>query len=217
MRNRGTRDDKIRAWKLAAESGCARDGSCVDVLLLDNRDSFVWNLAQAFGALGATVEVVRSDAVDVREITARRPRALVLSPGPGRPEAAGCCVEAVRSLSAKLPILGVCLGHQAIGVAFGAVVDRSSPCHGKAWTVHHRGEGLFADLPEPILACRYHSLSVVADTLPEELVPDAWTPEGVLMSVRHLTRPVFGLQFHPESFRTDDGPLLLRRFLELVA
>ena len=189
----------------------------MDVLLLDNRDSFVWNLAQALGALGASVRVVRSDRIDVEGIRAIAPRALVLSPGPGRPEAAGCAVAAIRAFAGQLPILGVCLGHQAIGLASGATIDRSPPCHGKAWEIHHRGGGLFAGLPSPIRACRYHSLSIVASTLPGTYLADAWTPEGVLMSIRHRDEPTFGLQFHPESFRTEDGTALLTRFLERLA
>jgi anthranilate synthase/aminodeoxychorismate synthase-like glutamine amidotransferase len=187
------------------------------VLLLDNRDSFVWNLAQGFGTLGCRVDVVRSDRVDVAEIRRRRPGAVVLSPGPGRPEQAGVSLAAVRGLSGSVPLLGVCLGHQAIAQAFGARVERSAPCHGKPHFVHHLGEGVFAGLPDPLLTCRYHSLVVGADSLPPEIVPQAWTGDGVLMAIRHRDHPTFGVQFHPESFLTPAGDLLLRRFLELCS
>ncbi len=187
------------------------------VLLLDNRDSFVWNLAQAFMALGARVDVVRSDALTADAVRERRASAVVLSPGPGRPEDAGECIDVVRALSGSVPILGVCLGHQAIGAAFGARIEKSTPCHGKSWPVHHDGAGLLRDLPSPIQVCRYHSLSVAPDSLPPLLIRDAWTTEGEIMSMRHATHPTFGLQFHPESFRSPLGPRVLARFLEHVA
>ncbi len=184
------------------------------VLVLDNRDSFVWNLAQALGGLGCEVTVLRSDAVDVGAIRRCKPDALVLSPGPGRPESAGVCITAVRTLSAEMPILGVCLGHQAIAAAFGARVVRCAPCHGKPWAIEHRGAGLFRGMPNPLVACRYHSLSVDAKSLPAELAEDAQTPDGIVMALRHVDRPTFGVQFHPESFRTEHGTALLRNFVE---
>jgi anthranilate synthase/aminodeoxychorismate synthase-like glutamine amidotransferase len=189
------------------------NGQMPTVLLLDNRDSFVWNLAQAFLALGAEVDVVRSDAIDSAGIRRRSPGALVLSPGPGRPEDAGVCIDAVRTLSGELPILGICLGHQAIGAAFGARIDRAPPCHGKPWPIHHHGDGLLEGMPQPFVACRYHSLVVDPATLPQCLVGDAYTAEGQLMALHHRQAPTFGLQFHPESFRTARGTELLARFL----
>jgi len=182
------------------------------ILLLDNRDSFVWNLAQAFSMLGQRVVVIRSDRITVAEIGDHHPRALVLSPGPGGPDEAGVCVAAVREAAAELPILGVCLGHQAVAAAFGATIGRGEPCHGKARDVTHEGSGLFGGLPSPFRACRYHSLVVVPSSLPDELLTDAWTDDGVVMAIRHRTRPIFGVQFHPESFRTEHGLRLLDNF-----
>ena len=184
------------------------------LVLLDNQDSFVWNLAQAFMAVGQDVEVLRSDRVTLDEIAAREPDGIVLSPGPGRPEDAGVCVEAVRRFCGQVPLLGVCLGHQAIGVAFGASVRRAPPCHGKPWTIEHRRHHLFADLPSPFEAGRYHSLVIDRATLPDELLVEAWTPEGEIMGVRHREHPAFGVQFHPESFLTDCGNAFLARFVE---
>jgi anthranilate synthase/aminodeoxychorismate synthase-like glutamine amidotransferase len=187
------------------------------VLLLDNRDSFVWNLAQALANLGALVEVLRSDRVRVADLEARAWAALVISPGPGRPEDAGISMAAIETFLGRVPILGVCLGHQAIGVAFGGRVERAPPCHGKAWAIHHAGEGLFAGIESPTPAARYHSLAVLRSPWPESLIADAWTAEGDVMAVRHRRAPVFGLQFHPESFLTRDGTRLLANFLALAA
>ena len=184
------------------------------ILLLDNKDSFVWNLAQSFGALGAAVEVVRSDVVDDARLASAR--ALVVSPGPGRPEDAGRSVAAIRTWSGRKPILGVCLGHQAIGAAFGGAVVRGEPRHGRTSPVAHDGEGLFAGLPTPLAVCRYHSL-YVADPLPPELVATARTSDGAVMALRHRSHATFGVQFHPESFRTPDGGRLLANFLQEVA
>ncbi len=187
------------------------------ILLLDNRDSFVWNLAQALGNLGAGVEVVRSDKTSVALLAARTPRALVLSPGPGRPEHAGVSLDAIAAFAGRIPILGVCLGHQAIGIACGGRVERASPCHGKAWPIHHRGEALFAGIGSPTPAARYHSLAVLRAPWPSDLIADAWTAEGDVMALRHRTQPTFGVQFHPESFLTRDGTRLLANFLALAA
>jgi len=184
------------------------------IFLLDNKDSFVWNLAQALGQLGGTVRVVRSDVVDVESLGGAR--ALVVSPGPGRPEQAGRSLAAIRRWSGTLPILGVCLGHQAIGVAFGGVVDRGEPVHGIATPVRHDGTGLFAGLPNPLPACRYHSL-YVQSPLPPTLLATAHGERGEVMALRHATQPTFGVQFHPESFRTPFGPRLLANFLREVA
>lgn len=185
------------------------------IVLLDNKDSFVWNLAQGFAMLGAEVEVVRSDAITLVELARRAPRALVISPGPGRPEDAGVCVAAVRELGARIPILGVCLGHQAIGHAFGAQVARTAPRHGLTSRVEHDGTGVLAGVPSPFAACRYHSLHV--RELPPDLLPTAVADDGVLMALRHRTRPTHGVQFHPESFRSEHGQRILANFLALAA
>ena len=186
------------------------------VFMLDNYDSFTWNLVQLLGRIGADVTVARNDEVSVAEVHAHAPDAIVISPGPSRPESAGICVELVRTLGASVPLLGVCLGHQAIGVAYGAEVIRVPPVHGKAAAVHHARGGSFAELPSPISAARYHSLAIDRETLPAELEVTAWSEDGVVMGVRHRTHPVEGFQFHPESILTDDGEALLRAFLARV-
>lgn len=187
------------------------------LLLLDNRDSFVWNLAQTFASLGAEVVVVRSDAVTVQDIADHEPSALVLSPGPGRPEDAGVCLAALAAFGGTLPILGVCLGHQAIGVAAGAQVDRVPPCHGRTSRVHHGARGLFAGLDSPLNAARYHSLAILAEPWPSSLRCTAWTDDGIVMAVEHRTAPTYGVQFHPESFLTPSGARVLARFLGVAA
>jgi anthranilate synthase/aminodeoxychorismate synthase-like glutamine amidotransferase len=187
------------------------------LLLLDNYDSFTYNLAQGFGALGISPAVVRADQVDAERLSAEPPAALVISPGPGRPERAGCSVAAVRSLSGRVPVLGICLGHQAIAVAFGARVTHApSPVHGSACEIEHDGGPLFEGLPARVSAGRYHSLVVEEDGLPEELVICARTEDGLPMALRHKTHPTYGLQFHPESVLTKFGPRLLRNFLRLA-
>ena len=186
------------------------------VLMLDNYDSFTWNLVQLLGRIGADVTVARNDEVTVAEVRALAPDAIVISPGPSRPEKAGISVELVRALGASVPTLGVCLGHQAIGVAYGAEVIRVPPVHGKAAAVHHARGGSFADLPSPISAARYHSLAIARESLPKELEVTAWSEDGVVMGVRHRTHPVEGFQFHPESILTDDGEALMRAFLARV-
>ncbi len=181
------------------------------ILLLDNKDSFVWNLAQALETLGARVDVVRSDAVDVDDVG--RYEAVVLSPGPGRPADAGRCVEVVQRWSGQRPLLGVCLGHQAIAAAFGVDVVRGEPVHGRPTPIHHDGSGVFQDLPQPLTACRYHSL-YVPDALPDALRVTARSEHGEVMAVQHAEHPTHGVQFHPESFRSADGPRLLANFLQ---
>ncbi len=184
------------------------------VLLVDNYDSFTWNLVQYLGELGAAVQVFRNDAIDVDGIRAARPDGLVLSPGPCTPDAAGVTLEALRQLSGSLPILGVCLGHQAIGQAFGGRVVRNHRIvHGKASPVHHRGVGLYRGLPEPFQAGRYHSLVVAREGLPEVLEVTSWTDEGEIMGLRHRTLEVEGVQFHPESILTEAGKPLLASWL----
>jgi anthranilate synthase component 2 len=185
------------------------------ILMVDNYDSFTFNLVQVLTAAGAEVEVVRNDALSVAGMLALEPRGIVLSPGPGRPEGAGVCVELLRS-RVPVPLLGVCLGHQALGLAFGAVVSRAPRLmHGKTSPVRHLGYGIFADLPNPFEATRYHSLVVNEETLPPELLPLAWSDDGQLMAMRHRDLPYWGVQFHPESVLTGSGAHLLGNFLDL--
>jgi anthranilate synthase/aminodeoxychorismate synthase-like glutamine amidotransferase len=184
------------------------------ILVVDNYDSFTWNLVQYLGELGAVVRVVRNDAIDVAGIEAADPEGVLVSPGPGTPDEAGITLEVVRRLAGKRPILGVCLGHQAIGQAFGGRVVRASRLmHGRTSKILHGGEGVFAGIPSPFEATRYHSLLVERESLPEVLVPTAWTAEGELMGVRHRDLDVEGVQFHPESFLTEHGHALLGNFL----
>ena len=187
----------------------------VRVLIIDNYDSFTYNLVQELGELGAVIEVVRNDAIDIAGIRAVGADALLLSPGPGRPEGAGVTCEALRALAGELPILGVCLGHQAIGQVFGAtVVPAPTLMHGKTSAIHHRGIGVFEGLANPFTATRYHSLVLDPATIPDVLEVTAWTDDGVIMGVRHRELAVEGVQFHPESILTPSGPAMLQRFLE---
>ncbi|MDQ6771452.1 MAG: aminodeoxychorismate/anthranilate synthase component II [Candidatus Dormibacteraeota bacterium] len=185
------------------------------VAVLDNYDSFTYNLVQLLQTLGARTAVYRNDAVD--PATLARHDALVISPGPGRPEESGVSVAAVHELGGTLPILGVCLGHQAVGVALGARVGRRQPVHGKVAEIGHDGTALFAGLPDPLQATRYHSLVIEPDSLPPVLLRSAWTREGLVMGVRHRSQPTFGVQFHPESILTPDGGRLLQNFLRTAA
>ncbi|MCB1908212.1 MAG: aminodeoxychorismate/anthranilate synthase component II [Rhodocyclaceae bacterium] len=185
------------------------------LLMIDNYDSFTYNLVQYFGELGATVRVYRNDAIGVDQIAALAPSQLVISPGPCTPAEAGVSVEAIRRFAGHIPVLGVCLGHQAIGAAFGGrVVHARQLMHGKVSPVHHRGEGVFRGLPDPVTCTRYHSLAVDRDSLPDCLEVTAWTEDGEIMGLRHRELAVQGVQFHPESILTEHGHELLKNFLE---
>ena len=188
------------------------------VLVVDNYDSFVYNLVQELGELGAEPFVDRNDAVDVAGIRAERPDAVLISPGPGRPEDGGVSLEAIRELAGEIPLLGVCLGHQCIGQSYGGeIVAAPHLMHGKTSEIHHDGQGLFAGLPNPFVATRYHSLVVRPDSVPDELVVTATSTDGVVMGLRHRSLPVEGVQFHPESVLTASGPALLANFLGQLA
>jgi len=186
------------------------------VLVLDNYDSFVHNVARYLRELGREVEVLRNDALSVDGILERAPSHVVLSPGPCTPDEAGVSVALVRELRGRIPLLGICLGHQAVARAYGGRLTRSpSPTHGRASPVHHRGEGILAGLPNPFSGGRYHSLSVDPEGLPPELEVTAWTEAGEVMAIRHRRHPVWGVQFHPESVLTEGGHRLLGAFLAL--
>jgi anthranilate synthase component 2 len=186
-------------------------------LLIDNYDSFTYNLFHFLGELGAEVEVRRNDAITVAEVLALRPEGLVLSPGPCDPDRAGICLELVAEAAGKLPMLGVCLGHQSIGQAFGGrVVRAAAPMHGKLSAVTHDGAGLFEGLPTPFAATRYHSLTVARDGLPDCLEVSAETEDGVVMGLRHRELPIHGVQFHPESIASEHGHALLANFLAIA-
>ncbi|MDR1423914.1 MAG: aminodeoxychorismate/anthranilate synthase component II [Azoarcus sp.] len=184
------------------------------LLMIDNYDSFTYNLVQYFGELGAKVRVFRNDAITLAEIAALNPRYLVISPGPCAPEQAGVSVAAIREFAGKLPIFGVCLGHQSIGAAFGGkIVHARKPMHGKTSPVHHAGEGLFRGLPDPVMCTRYHSLAIEGASLPACLEITAWTEDGEIMGVRHKAFAIEGVQFHPESIMTEHGHDMLANFL----
>ncbi|MDD2273101.1 MAG: aminodeoxychorismate/anthranilate synthase component II [Desulfuromonadaceae bacterium] len=188
------------------------------LLMIDNYDSFTYNIVQYFGQLGEDVRVFRNDRITLDEIDALRPRRLVISPGPCSPEAAGVSVAAIRRFAGKIPILGVCLGHQAIGAAYGGSIVRSiSLMHGKTSPIHHTGEGLFEGLPEPFVATRYHSLVLERDTLPDCLEVTAWVENNEIMGIRHRELPLWGVQFHPESILTEGGMGILANFLKMSA
>ena len=192
------------------------DADTDDVLLLiDNYDSFTWNLAQYLGELGADLCVRRNDEISLDEIEAMQPAQIVISPGPGRPEDAGITVDVIRRFGTRTPVLGVCLGHQGIGIAFGGSVVRAPQLmHGKVSSVSHDGRGVFRGVSQPFTAGRYHSL-VVADPLPDTLEAAARTDDGTIMGVRHRQYPIHGVQFHPESVLTESGRQVLKNFLEL--
>ena len=187
------------------------------ILLIDNYDSFTYNLVHFMGELGADITVRRNDDLSAEQALALQPDGIVLSPGPCTPNEAGICLDLVRAAPADLPILGVCLGHQAIGQAFGGRVVRAPEImHGKLSDISHDGTGVLAGLPSPFVATRYHSLVVDGDGFPEELVPTAETGTGVIMALRHRTRPMHGVQFHPESIASAHGHKLLANFLDLT-
>ncbi len=186
------------------------------ILVIDHYDSFTYNLVQLIEGLGRPTEVVKSDVEPAAALVARKPDAVILSPGPGRPQDAGVFTDLLRLLSAETPVLGVCLGHQAMGLVAGARVDRETPVHGKASLVFHEGRGILAGLPNPFEAARYHSLVVLRESLPAELELTAWSQDGLVMAMQHRDLPRFGVQFHPESILTPDGPRIVRNFLALA-
>jgi anthranilate synthase/aminodeoxychorismate synthase-like glutamine amidotransferase len=183
------------------------------ILVVDNYDSFVYNLAQYVGQLGAEPMVVRNDAVGLAEISAVQPDGILISPGPGRPEDAGISERLIETWAGRVPILGVCLGHQAIGAVFGGTVVRTAVMHGKTSPIHHDGIGVFEGLPQPLVATRYHSLVVSADGLPADLVISATTDDGTIMGLRHRRFDIEGVQFHPESVLTESGHQLIANWL----
>ena len=184
------------------------------LLMIDNYDSFTFNLVQYFGELGEEVRTLRNDEIDVAGIEALRPARIVFSPGPCTPAEAGVCVEAIRHFAGKVPMLGVCLGHQSIGAALGGRIVRAQrPMHGKTSTVEHDGAGVFAGLPQRFTVVRYHSLVIERETLPDELVVTATSEDGEIMGVRHRSMPIEGVQFHPESIESEHGHAMLRNVL----
>ena len=186
------------------------------VILIDNYDSFTWNLVHDFGALGASVDVVRNDEASVAEVIAKRPDAIVLSPGPCTPREAGICLDLIRTAGGTIPMFGVCLGHQAIGEAFGGDVVRAPlPIHGKVATITHRAQTIFRGINGPFRATRYHSLVVEAKTLPDTLAVTAET-DGLIMGLSHKSLPIHGVQFHPESIASECGRVIMKNFLDLA-
>lgn len=186
------------------------------ILIIDNYDSFTYNLYQAVAEFYPDVKVVRNDRISVEEIREMGPKGIILSPGPGRPENAGICVEAIQKLGPTIPILGVCLGHQAIALAYGGkVVQSPEILHGKETLIFHHRKNLFKKMPLPFAAGRYHSLLADKATLPGELTIEAETPDGLIMALSHQTHPVYGVQFHPESILTPDGKIFIHSFLKV--
>jgi anthranilate synthase/aminodeoxychorismate synthase-like glutamine amidotransferase len=187
------------------------------ILLIDNYDSFTFNLYHFLGDVGAQCDVWRNDKLSVEDALAKKPEAIVLSPGPCTPNEAGICLDLIREAAGKIPVLGVCLGHQAIGQAFGGRVVRGpQPMHGKVSRINHTGTDILQSLPSPFNATRYHSLVVDRDGLPETLVPTAWTDDGLIMAMHHRVLPIYGVQFHPESIASEHGHQILRNFLAIA-
>ncbi len=184
------------------------------LLMIDNYDSFTYNLVQYFGELGEDIEVFRNDKISIPEIEKLDPEVLVISPGPGTPQDAGISLDVIQHFAGKIPLLGVCLGHQCIGESFGGrIISAPRLMHGKTSEIHHTGKELFNGLPNPFEATRYHSLIIEKESLPDCLEINAWTGEQEIMGVRHKTQPLFGVQFHPESILTKEGKVLLNNFL----
>ncbi|HTN40361.1 MAG TPA: aminodeoxychorismate/anthranilate synthase component II [Asticcacaulis sp.] len=187
------------------------------ILVIDNYDSFTYNLVHYLAELGAETQVYRNDALSVQDALALAPKAILLSPGPCAPDQAGICLPLLRAAPEDMPVLGVCLGHQSIGQAYGGDVIRAKTLmHGKTSQIHHNNTGIFKDLPNPFTATRYHSLAIKKETLPADLEITAWTEDGEIMGVQHKTRPIHGVQFHPESIATVGGHQLLANFLDLA-
>ncbi len=188
------------------------------ILLIDNYDSFTYNLFQYLSELGANLMVVRNDKITLEEIAAVSPQAIVVSPGPSTPERAGISNEVIRYFGSRLPILGVCLGHQCVGYTYGGKVSHAGEImHGKSSLIHHDGKGVLTDMPNPFEAIRYHSLAIQRENFPDCLKVTAWTDKGIIMGVRHREYPVEGIQFHPESIMTKLGKDILRNFLRVIA
>ncbi len=188
-----------------------------NILLIDNYDSFTYNLLHYLGEEGAAVDVVRNDKLDMEEIKKHLPQGFVISPGPGTPDDSGLCPEVIRHFGVTIPIFGVCLGLQTMGAVYGGVVKRApQPMHGKTSLIHHTGKGVFAGLPSPFTATRYHSLIIERETCPDCLEITAWTEDGLIMGAQHTQYPVHGVQFHPESIASEYGHEILRNFLKMV-
>jgi anthranilate synthase/aminodeoxychorismate synthase-like glutamine amidotransferase len=188
------------------------------ILIIDNYDSFTYNLVQLIGLHTKNFEIVRNDKITVEQVTKKTPEGIVISPGPGRPENAGICVELIRTVGKEIPILGVCLGHQAIGYAFsGKITHAPQLMHGKTSMIHHNGKGIFQNVPEPFEATRYHSLIIDKETLSDELTVTAKTDDDIIMGIKHKKYPIEGIQFHPESVLTTAGPTLIANWLKQIA
>ena len=206
-----------RSTPIALDPSPGRFYRCRMIILIDNYDSFTFNLVHYLGGLGAEVSVHRNDKISAADVVAAEPEAIVLSPGPCTPNEAGVCLDLIAQASATIPILGVCLGHQAIGQAFGGDVIRAPvPVHGKLSEMSHEGRGIFRGINAPFRATRYHSLVVDRKTLPDELAITAETADGLIMGLEHKTRPVHGVQFHPESIASEHGHRMLKNFLDLA-
>jgi len=184
------------------------------ILIIDNYDSFTYNIFQYCSELGADVKVIRNDQITIPEVQSISPEKIIISPGPSNPKNAGISNEIIKKLGQKVPILGICLGHQCIGYSFGGIVENAGEImHGKKSLIHHDEKGVFNNLPNPISAIRYHSLAINKENLPEELTVTAWTDTGIIMGIRHKTFPIEGIQFHPESIMTTNGKDILENFL----